>query len=98
MNVRVASRVAERLKTYDVRKLGNFKKMSEILGFDGKYPAVQLKANFWHFLVKICKKSAVKHSIEKPILLRLSHENVSFEYSEKVRKLPGKGLGWGLFY
>ena len=32
-------------------KLGNFKKIPEILGFDGEYP------------VRNCKKSTVKHSI-----------------------------------
>ena len=41
-----------------------------MLGFDGEYSAVQPKAKFWCFLVKDCKKSAVKHSIEKPILLK----------------------------
>ena len=46
VNVRVAPRVAERLKTWNLRKLGNFKKIPEILGFDGKYPAVQPKAKF----------------------------------------------------
>ena len=40
-----------------------------MLGFDGEYPAAQPKAKFWHSLVKNRKKSAVKHSIEKHILL-----------------------------
>ena len=40
-----------------------------MLGFDGEYPAVHPKAKFLHFLVKNCKESAVKHCIEKPILL-----------------------------
>ena len=40
-----------------------------MLGFDGEYPAGHPKAKFWHFLVNSCKKSAVKHTIEKPILL-----------------------------
>ena len=47
----------------------NFKKIPEMLGFDGEYPAVHPIARFWRFLVKKCKKSAVKCSIEKPILL-----------------------------
>ena len=42
VNVRVASRAAERLKTWDLRKLGNFKKIPKI--FDGEFPAVQPKA------------------------------------------------------
>ena len=41
MNVRVASRVAERVKT---QKLGNFKKIPEMLGYDGQYPAAHPKA------------------------------------------------------
>ena len=44
VHVRVASRVAERLKTRDLTKLGNFKKISEMLGFDGEYPAIHPKA------------------------------------------------------
>ena len=36
-----------RLRTYErLRKLGNFKKISEMLGFDGEYPAVHPKAKF----------------------------------------------------
>ena len=61
-----------------LRKLGNFKKIPEMLGFDGEYPAVQPKAKFWHFLVKNCKKSAVKHSIEKPILLNFVNLSPTF--------------------
>ena len=39
-----------------------------MLGFDGEYPAVYPKAKFSLSLVKSRKKSAVKQSIEKPIL------------------------------
>ena len=46
MDVQVASRVAERLKTYDLKKLGIFKKISEMLGFDGKYSAGLPKDKF----------------------------------------------------
>ena len=56
-------------KIKDIRKLGNFKKIPEMLGFDGLYPAVHPEAKIWRFLVKNCKRSAVKHSTEKPILL-----------------------------
>ena len=45
----VVSRVSERLKTYDLRKLGNFKKIPEMLWFDGEYSAGHLKAKFWRF-------------------------------------------------
>ena len=58
-------------------ELGNFKKIPEILGFDGKYPANHLKVKFWRVLVKNRKKLAVKHSIEKPILLNF----VNFFYN-----------------
>ena len=74
MNVQVASRVVERFKTYDLRKLGNF----EMLAIDCKYPAVQSKAKFWRILVKNCKKSAVKHSIEKPIFLNFVNLSPTF--------------------
>ena len=50
-------------------KLENFKKIPEVIGFDGEYPAVHPKAKFWRLLVKNCKKSAVNHSTEKPILV-----------------------------
>ena len=43
---RVNVRVAERLKTQELRKLGNFKEIPEILGFDGEYPATHPKAKF----------------------------------------------------
>ena len=56
LSVWVASQVSKRLKALDRRKLGNFKKTPEMLQFDEEYPAVQLKAKFWRFLVKNCKK------------------------------------------
>ena len=37
MNVRVASRVAHQLKTYDLRELGTLKKIPEMSRFDGGY-------------------------------------------------------------
>ena len=45
-----------------------------MLGFDGEYLAVHPKANF--FSVKNHKKSVLKHSIEKPILLNPFIHNV----------------------
>ena len=57
MNVRVASRVAERLKTEDLRKLGNFKEIPEMLGFDGEYTNVHPKAKFNVFGKKLQKIS-----------------------------------------
>ena len=69
LNAQVAEWVAERLKTYDLRKLGNFKKILEMLGFDGEYSAVHPKGKFWRFALKNRKESAVKHSIENSNLL-----------------------------
>ena len=46
---KVNVRVAKRLKTYDLRKLGNFKKIPKILGFDGEYQVVHPKPNFDNF-------------------------------------------------
>ena len=60
-----------------LRILGNFLKILEMLGFDGEYPAVQPKAKCWHFLVKNCKKSVVKYSIEKPILLNFVNSSLT---------------------
>ena len=64
MNVQVASRVAERLNTEDLRKLGNFKNIPEMLGFDGKYPAVYPKVKFW-----ICLQSFVQDCLRKQIFI-----------------------------
>ena len=47
MNVRVASQVAKRFKTKEIRNLGNFKKISEMPGFYGEYPAANPKAMFF---------------------------------------------------
>ena len=44
----VTTHVAEQLKTYNLRKLGNFKKMSETLGYDGEYPSGHPKGKFWN--------------------------------------------------
>ena len=46
MNGRVASRVAEKLKTYDLRKLVSFNKIPEMFGFNSEYPAVHTKVKF----------------------------------------------------
>ena len=39
LNARAPSRVAEQFKTEDLWKLGNFKKIPEVLGFDDEHPA-----------------------------------------------------------
>ena len=43
VNVRVASRDIERPKTQDLRKIESFRKIPEMVGFDGKYSAVKPK-------------------------------------------------------
>ena len=43
MNIRVASRFFERFKNEDLRKLRNFKKISEVLRIDGQVPSWPLK-------------------------------------------------------
>ena len=49
-----------------------------MLRCNSKCPAVQPKAKFWHSLVKNRKNSAVKHSIEKPILLNFVNLSPTF--------------------
>ena len=63
--VRVTSQTTKRFKTEDLRKLGNFKKIPEMLGFDCEYPVIHSKTKLWRFSVKNWEKSAVKHSIGK---------------------------------
>ena len=46
------------------RKLGNFKKIPEMLRFDVSFPAVLPIAKFRRLLEKNWKKSALKHSTE----------------------------------
>ena len=46
VSVRVASRVAERLETLDLRKLGNLKKVFGMIGFDGEYLDGHRRAKF----------------------------------------------------
>ena len=66
------------LRLKDLRKLGNFKKIPEMLGLDGEYSVVHLIAKFWGFLVKNCKNATVKHSIEKTILLNFVNFSPTF--------------------
>ena len=51
-----------------LRKIRNCKRIPEMLGFNGEYTAGHPKAKFLGILVKNWKISAVKNSIEKPIL------------------------------
>ena len=49
VSVRVTSRVAEGLKTQDLRKLGNFKKVLGMIGFGGECLAGRPKAKIRRF-------------------------------------------------
>ena len=49
-----------------------------MLGFDCEYSDVHPKAKFWRFSVKNCKKSAVKHFIEKPVFLNFMNLSPAF--------------------
>ena len=40
-------KIVERLKTQDLRKLGNFEEIPEKLEFDGEYPVGHIKGKFW---------------------------------------------------
>ena len=60
VNVRVMSQVAERFKTQDLKKLVNFKKIPEILGFDGDYPVVHPKSQILTFFGKKLQKISCK--------------------------------------
>ena len=68
----ISSRVVERLKTKDPRKLGNFKKVTEMLGSYGQYPVTHPKHKFWRLSVKSRKISPVKQSIKKNLFCLIS--------------------------
>ena len=68
-------------------KLGNCKKIPQMLELDDEYSAVHPKAKFWHFLVKNYKISAVKHSIEK--LIWLNFMNLSPTSCPRLSQEPG---------
>ena len=69
VNVRFASRVAEKLKTQDLRKLGNFKRISEKLGIGGKSLGGQTKAKYQQMRLKIVRN--IMQSIPKKRLFYL---------------------------
>ena len=49
-----------------------------MLGFGIEYPTAHPKAKFSRFLLKNCKKSVVKHSMEKRILLNFVNLSPTF--------------------
>ena len=72
MNVGITSRIVVWLKAEDLRKLGNYKKVPERFAFDGKYSDNHKKTFFFPFFIKSRTNSAVKHTVEKYILLKFS--------------------------
>ena len=63
MNIQVATKVAERLTTQDLRRSRSFKKTPEMLETEGEYPSGQPKGYFDSFDKKNFEKSAVKNSL-----------------------------------
>ena len=68
VTLRVASRVAEQLKNYVLRKLVHFKEILEMLWIGGQYLASHQKRQILLVLLQHRKKSTVKYSIVKPSL------------------------------
>ena len=48
------------ITTFETRKLGNFKKFPEMLGFHGEYPTGHPEDKFWRFSVKKMQKISCK--------------------------------------
>ena len=53
----------------NLRKLGNFKEPPEMLGIDGQVDSQPSKRHILTVVPQNCKKSIVKHSTEKPMIL-----------------------------
>ena len=68
-NVQVVPLIAEQLKTFDRKKIGNFKKISEMLELMASVQPA--KRRFLSFTRKNCKKSPTKDSIENLFYLIL---------------------------
>ena len=73
LNIRVDSRVSERVKTQNLRKIGCFKEILKCLRLVGKYSAYHAKCqkSAAIYVLQNCQKSAVRHFIEKPMLLNI---------------------------
>ena len=78
VNTRIASRVAKLLKTYDLRKLRNFKQIPGMLELDRECQAGHLKKPILTFMLENRQKSAIKHFIEKSILLNFAKLSTIF--------------------
>ena len=56
-----------------LKKWGDFMKITEMLGFDGKYSGAHQKAKFRRFSMKNHNISIAKHFTKKPILLNFTN-------------------------
>ena len=81
---KVNVRVAKRLKTYNLRELGNFKIIFKILEFNGEYPPDHLKAKFSRFSVKITKHSC-----------KTFHRKTCFPQFHEFVYNPWSNIVWG---
>ena len=68
MNNKVASQVTKRLKTWDLGKLENFKKIPEVPETDKKVLTLLPKIQFLTVVLQNCKNSAVEHFVKKLML------------------------------
>ena len=69
MNIQAAPWVAERIKILDFRKLGNFHEIPKMLGIEWHVLNWQSKKNILTIELQNWKEEAVKHSIERSMLL-----------------------------
>ena len=53
----------ERVSPKDLRKLGNFKEILDVLGIDGKVHTRPSKRQVVTIVPETCEKSAVKHGV-----------------------------------
>ena len=65
--IRLTSRVAERLKTQDLRKSGNIGNMTKMAGGRAQYPVFLPQIEIWYYWSKITQKQISKFSC--PFLL-----------------------------
>ena len=88
VNIRVAPRVAKRLKTQDLRTLGNFKEIPETLGIDRKVFSRPHKRQISTVVSQNCEKSAVNHFIEKPMLVNFVDLSTIFRPRLQISQNP----------
>ena len=63
-----------------IKDFGNYKKIPEMLGFDGKYSVDRPKANSGHFWQNIAKKSTANYSIPFRLALPICPQDCTYLY------------------